>query len=214
MSRTFLFLLSVLVVGSAASVGDAQRHQRRASAPAVEEGKVFVKCPILLRDIRDCPNTGCGKPLDENLNRVRNIRKISKSPVDKDFSYLSGLDDSVAGFAIGDTREKLTDMGEGTMLGVVAYALAARHGSRESCNCGLGEPVDTDNHIVPVDEATLDLKAKATSAKPATAKHKAVPARSAKFNTLKRREAQSQTVEFTPRVRLDDLKLAGQGSKR
>jgi hypothetical protein len=91
----------------------------------------------------------------------------------------------------------------------VSYALAARHGSKESCNCGLGEPADTDNHIVLVDEATLALRAKATPAKPATTKHKKVPARSAKFNTLKRREAQSQTAEFTPRARLDHPKLAG-----
>lgn len=60
-----------------------------------------------------------------------------------------------------------------------------------------------------VDEPTLSLTARATPAKPATANRKAVKARSAAENTLRRREAQSQTAEFTPRVRLDHPRLAG-----
>ena len=81
------------------------------------------------------------------------------------------------------TREKLTALGEGTMIRVVAFALVARKGSKESCNCGLKNAADTDNHIVLVDP---------NSTSPSLAD-----------------EPDSQTAEFTPRVRLDHPKLAG-----
>ena len=67
---------------------------------------------------------------------------------------------------------------------MIAYALVARKGSKESCNCGLRTPQDTDNHIVLVEEMTLALTARATPAKPATSSHKAVKAQSAAQNTL------------------------------
>jgi hypothetical protein len=74
-------------------------------------------------------------------------------------------------------REKLRALGEGQMITVVAWALAARAGGQESCNCYLSEPKDTDNHIVLVDP-------------------------NLKRPTLKMNEAHSVTAEFTPRVRL------------
>lgn len=74
-------------------------------------------------------------------------------------------------------REKLRALGEGQMITVVAWALAARAGGSESCNCYLGEPKDTDNHIVLVDP-------------------------NLKRPTLKMNEGHSVTAEFTPRVRL------------
>ena len=113
------------------------------------------------------------------------------------------------GFKIGEAREKLTALGEGTKITVVAYALVARKGSKESCNCGLGKAADTDNHIVLVEKKTLSLTAKATPAKSATDTKKPVKARSAAQNTLDVRERQSVTAEFSPRVRLDHSKLAG-----
>jgi hypothetical protein len=106
-------------------------------------------------------------------------------------------------FKKGDTREEITTLGEGENIVVVGYALVARKGSAESCNCGLTKPADTDNHIVLVDEPTLALTARATRAKKATAKRKAVRARTARENTLDVREEQSVTAEFTPRVRLE-----------
>ena len=80
-------------------------------------------------------------------------------------------------------RNELTRLGEGKKITVVAYALVARKGSKESCNCGLSAVKDTDNHIVLVDP-TL------------------------KQPTLKGSEADSVTAEFTPRVRLDHPSLA------
>ena len=57
----------------------------------------------------------------------------------------------------------------------MAYALVARRGSAESCNCGLTAPKDTDNHIVLVDPAL-------------------------KTPTLTASEDDSVTAEFTPRA--------------
>jgi hypothetical protein len=85
----------------------------------------------------------------------------------------------------------------------------ARKGGKESCNCGLSKAADTDNHIVLVDEEALAITKRATAAKPASGNKKAVPARTAAQNTLAAREEESETAEFTPRVRLDHPNLAG-----
>ena len=172
--------------------------------------KTAIKCPppSKLKDITVCPSTGCGS-VDPHLNEQKNIRSDTQTPVGKTLKNLKDLPDPVPGFKIGDTREKLKVLGEGDKISVVAYALVARKGSKESCNCGLAAPKNTDNHIVLVEEETLALTAKATPAKSATATKKAVPARSAQQNTLAVREKQSETAEFTPRVRLDHPKLAG-----
>lgn len=150
--------------------------------------KVAVVCPAVVTSasatITDCPQTGCGPSLDPNLNRQKNIATDSDAPIDKDLSFLAGLPDPVPAFNIGDTREKLTALGEGQMIRVVAFALAARKGSKESCNCGLAHSADTDNHIVLVDPAVTNP-------------------------TLADNEGTSQTAEFTPRVRLTHPKLVG-----
>lgn len=177
---------------------------------SVAAQKTTIKCPpqSKLKDITACPDTGCGT-VDPHLNEQKNIRSDDQEPVPKTLQDLKDLPDPVPGFKIGDTREKIKALGEGQKITVVAYALAARKGSKESCNCKLAAPKDTDNHIVLVEEATLALTAKATPAKEATATRKAVPARSAQQNTLERREKQSITAEFSPRVRLDHPNLAG-----
>jgi len=74
-------------------------------------------------------------------------------------------------------RGELAGLGEGKKITVVAYALVARKGGAESCNCGLTAPKDTDNHIVLVDP-------------------------SLRRSTLDADEEDSVTAEFTPRVRL------------
>jgi hypothetical protein len=172
--------------------------------------KTTIKCPprSKLKNITACPITGCGS-VDPHLNEQKNIRSDNQARVAKTLSDLKSLPDPVPDYKIGDTREKLKALGEGGKITVVAYALVARKGSKESCNCGLAAPKNTDNHIVLVEEKTLALTAKATPAKSATATKKAVPARSAQQNTLAVREKQSETAEFTPRVRLDHPKLTG-----
>jgi hypothetical protein len=93
------------------------------------------------------------------------------------------LPDPVPGFSIGDSRKELQARGEGQKITVVAYALVARKGSKESCNCGLIAAADTDNTIVLVDQA------------------RQVPLATA--------ENDSVYAEFTPRVRRDHPGLAG-----
>lgn len=181
---TALLLIFVFI-----SVVDAQprKHRtrkRRSPSTSASSGKIPVPCPTSLSKLQDCPDTGCGPSLDPNLNKQKNIRTDSDTSSDKDFHDLASLPDPVSGFAIGDTREKLTALGEGKMIRVVAWALIARKGSKESCNCGLSAPADTDNDIVLVDPVSTNP-------------------------TLAADEPNSQTAEFAPRVRLDHPKLVG-----
>jgi len=188
MKRTLiagLLFIFVLALSSFSTVSDAQRRRGggRRAAPHATGGKIAIPCPATLNSIRDCPDTGCGGSLDPSLNKQKNIETDNQTPEDKDFSFLANLPDPVGDFAIGDTREKPAAQGEGKMIRVVAFALVARKGSKESCNCGLKKAVDTDNHIVLVDPA---------STSPSLAD-----------------EPDSQTAEFAPRVRLHHPKLAG-----
>ncbi|HYR21466.1 MAG TPA: hypothetical protein VEP30_00900 [Chthoniobacterales bacterium] len=77
-----------------------------------------------------------------------------------------------------EDRESLKQLGEGQKITVVAWALAARKGGQETCNCKLKLPPDTDNHIVLVDPDSENP-------------------------TLQADEEDSETAEFTPRARLD-----------
>src|SRR6266436_686340 len=211
MKRTAIgFLLLALLIFS--STSDAQR-----SAQPAQGGRVPIPCPAVLRDIRDCPDTGCGGELDPLLNKQKNTTQGDPRTVrDITFADLAGLKETVAGFGgIGFPRDPLrhpngSRLGEGDMVRVVAWALDARpqnsgspnkHG--ESCNCGFTgfhDPQNTDVHIVLVDDNTLKLTAPAGNGKTAA------------FNTLKKREAQSQTAEFAPRLR-DALNQAFDGAK-
>jgi hypothetical protein len=104
-----------------------------------------------LNDITDCPDTGCGPSIDPNLNRQKNIRSNDQEPEPMTIQQIRNLPDPVAGFKIGDTREKLQALGEGKKILVVANPLVVRKGGAESCNCKLTAVADTDNHIVLVD---------------------------------------------------------------
>jgi len=211
--KRFLQLLSVLLLTCAlVSFADAKPKKKK---PQCDPGKakIDITCPTaqeLKAGIKACPDTGCGT-VDPLLNKQKNIENGDpQSAEDKDFQYLAGLPEKVAGYKkIGDPRKPLTDQGEGKMIRIVAYALAARKGSKESCNCGLTKAADTDNHIVLVDKPTLKLTAKATPGQPATPTTKEVKPKTAAQNTLKKREAFSETAEFTPRVRLNHPNLAG-----
>jgi hypothetical protein len=133
------------------------------------------------KSIRDCPDEGNGG--DPNLNRRKNIRSDNHSPIVRTISWMKSLPDP-KNFQRGGSRAELTRLGEGKKVTVVAYALVARKGSKESCNCGLSAPKDTDNHIVLVDTTI-------------------------KNPSLASDESDSVTAEFTPRVRLDYPGLAG-----
>lgn len=178
-------ILSILTFGSFGSISDAQRRRAR-RAPS---GKVAIPCPVPLSDITDCPDTGCGPSLDPHLNRQKNIRSDDRTAEEMTIQDLRDLPDPVPGFMVGNTREKLTTLGEGKKIVVVAHALVARKGGKESCNCKLGSVADTDNHIVLVDG--LLRKRRGETAK----------------QLLSRREEDSITAEFAPRPRLDHPNL-------
>ncbi len=185
-----LLIVSLLLVLTG-SMGNAQlgRRTRRGSSGATSNaatgpGMAQEPCSPSIHRIADCPDQGCGGSFDANLNHQKNIRTDDQAATDKSIKDLADLPDPVQGFKKGDTREKLTALGEGQKIRVVAFALVARKGSSETCNCHLTTPKDTDNHIVLVDA-------------------------SLRRPTLARSEPNSQTAEFTPRVRLDHPKLAG-----
>lgn len=133
---------------------------------------------------------------------------------DMTFAEFASIPNKIKGYkGIGFPRTKLKEKGEGDMVRVVAWAIDSRpqktrdkNKRGESCNCGfrgVTDPENTDVHIVLIDDATLKLKAKATPAQSPSEKHpKGVKAKSAAFNTLKKREARSQTAEYTPRLRV------------
>jgi hypothetical protein len=163
MNRASIILLSILICVSPAH---AQHKPKPTPCPGITE-------------ISDCPPEGCGKGGDADLNNAKNIRVADGSTATlktvqwwKELKNPWGRDCR--------NREKLSELGEGQMITVVAWALAARAEGQETCNCKLAEPKDTDNHIVLVDPKF-------------------------KSPTLKRNEAHSVTAEFTPRVRLDHL---------
>jgi hypothetical protein len=186
MRRTLIIVVLGLFVFS--SISDAQRSRRGRSGSSGSSsnaggGKTSVPCPASLNDITDCPDTGCGPSLDPLLNQQKNIRSDDQTAETKTIQDLKDLPDPVSGYKIGDPRDKLKDLGEGKKITVMAYALVARKGGGESCNCKLLSVADTDNHIVLVDPAV-------------------------KSPTLVKDEADSETAEFTPRVRLDHPNLA------
>src|ERR1700680_1912452 len=107
-----VFLLAVFTFSSISAAGNRPKPTRsRAPVAATASGKSAVPCPSPLNSIQDCPDTGCGPSLDPNLNKQKNIQTDNSAPVDKDLQDLAALPDPVTGFAIGDTREKLTALG-------------------------------------------------------------------------------------------------------
>jgi len=181
---TITILFCFLAISSFTSISDAQRRRGRARrpAPAATTGKASVPCPATLNDITDCPDTGCGPSLDPKLNLRKNVRSDDQTAETMTIQQMKALPDPVSGFEIGADRQPLIDLGEGRMITVMAKALVARKGGQESCNCKLKSVADTDNHIVLV-------------------------APSLRRPTLAANEDDSETAEFTPRVRLDHPNL-------
>ena len=150
MNRLSMVLLSVFICVSSAYA----QHKKPTPCPGITE-------------INDCPVEGCGAGADAELNKAKNIRSPdATTPTLKTVQRWKELKNPRG--ADCRNREKLRELGEGQ----------SRAEGAETCNCKLGEPKDTDNHIVLVDPKF-------------------------KRPTLKTNEAHSVTAEFTPRVRLD-----------
>jgi hypothetical protein len=150
------------------------------SSPAQAQSTKPTPCPGV-NDITDCADEGCGQGSDPELNKRKNIRSDDQATTLRSIQWMMKLKSppktDFCG-AEGRDREPLREVGEGQKITVMAWALAARKGGQESCNCKLKLPQDTDNHIVLVDP---DLE----------------------NPTLTANEKTSETAEFTPHVRLD-----------
>jgi hypothetical protein len=133
--------------------------------------------------IADCSDEGCGLDLDPELNKRKNIRFNNQTPVAQTLGWMNALPNPTQFTPENMNRDELVQLGEGQKITVVAYALVARRGSKESCNCQLTAEKDSDTHIVLVEPGLSNP-------------------------TLAANENDSQTAEFTPRVRLDDPSLS------
>lgn len=190
MKRRFLPLTLLFVFLAVLAVGSDARRSGSQPIPAAPQNLKDLKCEDVVNfeitKIKDCPLTGCSKsdephPFDTLLNEQKNIPASNKTPVDKSYSFLRNLADPGKGYKEGGDRKLLRDLGEGDMIRVVAYATRVSKGSSETCNCNLTTMADKDNHIVLFD-----------------------PAGEIPDPT---NEDESQTAEFTPRVRLTHANL-------
>jgi hypothetical protein len=132
------FLLLLVLVFSTTS--DARRRNngsRRTLPPS--QGVVNIPCDPSIDKIEECPDRGCsnGRAFDPLLNERKNIRTLSNTPIDKDYSYLHDRPNPGSDFMEGGNRDALSALGEGQMIRVVAYAVRVSRGSSESCNCQL-----------------------------------------------------------------------------
>jgi hypothetical protein len=172
-----LYLIVALLLTIAWPALESTQRQKKAKAPCE---------PTLAK----CPDEGCGKDFDPNLNQRKNIRSDDQKATIRTLTWMKKLDNP-ENFTKGDSREELTALGEGQKITVVAYLLTVKQEGAESCNCGLTAKKDTDNHLVLVSKSTLDEFPIPDDADDADSE--------AVFHS---REPQSQTAEFTPRVRL------------
>jgi hypothetical protein len=175
---TLLCLLALTLI----PVASAQPAPKKTSA--TKKAK-----PPCIKNFADCPEQGCGGQFDPNLNRLKNIRSKDVESRHRTLTFMNRLPDP-ENFTQGGDREELTGLGEGDIITVVAYLLVAKPEGGESCNCGHTEKENTDNHLVLVSKKTVDKFPISTTAK----------ANAAIFHS---RELESQTAEFTPRVRQD-----------
>ena len=137
-----------------------------------------------------CPDEGCGTDFDPNLNKRKNIRSDDQEPTLRTLEWMKKLNDP-ENFSKGDERDELRSLGEGQKVTVVAYLLVAKREGAESCNCGLTSKEETDNHLVLVTKTTVDKFPIPNGA-----------TKPQKKEALDSREPESETAEFTPRVRL------------
>jgi hypothetical protein len=156
-------------------------------------GKKKAEQPTCAANIGACPDEGCSSDNhhDPNLNRLKNIRSDDKPVTDRSVAWMKTRPNPKH-FVEKGSRDELTKLGEGQRVRVVGYLLAAKlEPGGESCNCYLRTTEETDNHLVLVTKATVDA-----FPLPMHASKKTLTA------TFHKREAQSVTAEFTPRVRL------------
>lgn len=170
---THLRIALTIAISLVACAAQAQRSERSSTSARSKP----TPCPGV-NDITDCPDEGCGTGRNPELNKRKNIRSDDQSPTLRSIQWMKALKNPSKADCDSEDRESLKQLGEGQKITVVAWALAARKGGQETCNCKLKLPPDTDNHIVLVDPDSENP-------------------------TLQADEEDSETAEFTPRARLD-----------
>jgi hypothetical protein len=172
--RRFVSLLFLTIL-ALCWIAIAQSSSKKATA------KKKLK-PACVTNWADCPEEGCGGKFDPNLNRVKNVTSLDGEAQIHSLTWMKKLEDP-ENFSQGESREELQSLGEGQNITVVAYLLRAKPElGGESCNCGFHTVDETDNHLVLVSKTTVDK----------------FPGGDAAFS---QREPESETAEFTPRVR-------------
>jgi len=170
-------------------------------AAAAEVTKKTKKCP---KTLAECLPGGCSTDhdVDGSLNELKNIGAddpaAEGSAEPRTLRSMKDLPDP-ADFELGGSRKEFQDAGEGTKIRVTAFLLTAKAEGGESCNCEIDDSkqknkdigVNTDNHLVLVSAATVKKFPIADGVDVNGWKQ-----------VLARREAESITAEFTPRVRL------------
>jgi hypothetical protein len=122
---------------------------------AISAAQTPVICPTTLDGIADCPNGGCGTDaVDMELNKAKNRTDAPGSSEIKHKTLASmRLIAQPTQWDTGQDRTTLRQPGkEGTPVEVKGFLLLVRPGSAESCNCELTRRVDTDVHLVLVDD--------------------------------------------------------------
>jgi hypothetical protein len=178
------FLLVLLIIVSVMLAADAKTKAKKKKVPLQ---------PTCATNIENCEVEGCSNDNhhDPKLNRLKN-RKSSSAPVtDRSVTWMKGRPNPTH-YTPGGSRDELTALGEGDQVRVVGYLLAVKPElGGESCNCYLRTVPETDNHLVLVTKATVDKFPLPPHANMTTIK-----------KVFGKREAESITVEYTPRVRL------------
>ena len=145
-------------------------------------------------DIEACAAEGCSSDNhhDPKLNTLKNRKSNSQPVTDRSLTWMKGRHNPIH-YTQGGSRSELTALGEGDQVRVVGYLLAVKPElGGESCNCYLRTVPETDNHLVLVTKATVDKFPLPAHANAATLK-----------SVFGKREPESVTAEYTPRVRLD-----------
>jgi hypothetical protein len=172
--RRFVTLLFMMIF-TLSSLPTAQSAPKNTAAKSKQK-------PPCVANWADCPDVGCGGQFDPNLNQAKNLPSVDGEAKLHSLTWMKKLEDP-ENFSQGDSREELQALGEGQSITVVAYLLRAKAElGGESCNCGFHTAAETDNHLVLVSKTTVDK----------------FPGGDAAFS---QREPESETAEFTPRVR-------------
>jgi hypothetical protein len=143
-------------------------------------------------DMASCPDEGCNPTnnLDPLLNKLKNsVSADISTPRDVTVGWMK-LRKNPKHYVAKGPRDELAALGERQILRLTGWLLAVKPEHGESCNCYLDTPADTDNHLVLVTKTTINKFKLPANASASTLK-----------TVFKKREPESVTVEFTPRVR-------------